>query len=77
MIEFSERESKLFNLRFGRATINSDFDQWNEVQKAINDLKLDYLRLERPEALERARRPRVIEIVPCAEQTAKFWEAWT
>ena len=46
MIEFSERESILFNLRFGRATINSDFDQWKEVHKAAKDLDLDYLRLK-------------------------------
>jgi hypothetical protein len=46
MIEFSGRESKLFNLRFGRATINSDFDQWNDVQKAVKEFNLDYLRLK-------------------------------
>ncbi|MCW3127375.1 MAG: hypothetical protein JWO03_3033 [Bacteroidetes bacterium] len=46
MIEFSERESRLFDLRFGRATIDSDFNQWNEVRKAASDLDLDYLRLK-------------------------------
>ena len=46
MIEFSERESILFNLRFGRATINSDFDQWNEVYNSAKLLDLQYLRLK-------------------------------
>jgi hypothetical protein len=46
MIEFSERESRLFDLRFGRATIDSDFHQWADVQKACRDMRLDYLRLK-------------------------------
>ena len=46
MIEFSERESKIFNLRFGRATVKTDFDQWAGIKKEIEDLKLDYLRLK-------------------------------
>ena len=46
MIEFSERESKLFDLRFGRATINSNFDEWADVYKSIQDFDLDYLRLK-------------------------------
>jgi len=37
---------------------------------------LDYMRLEKPLRLERATRPRVIEIIPSDEQTAAFWEAW-
>src|SRR6185312_3412255 len=46
MIEFSERESDLFHLRFGRATIQPDFHQWSEMQKACADMDLDYLRLK-------------------------------
>jgi hypothetical protein len=46
MIEFSERESALFDLKFGRATINSDFDEWNEIQRSIRAFDLDYLRLK-------------------------------
>jgi hypothetical protein len=46
MMEFSERESKLFNLRFGRATIHSDLDTLDEVIKQSRANNLDYLRLK-------------------------------
>jgi hypothetical protein len=46
MIEFSERESDLFKLRFARATIHSDFDRWDGIKKEISDMDLDYLRLK-------------------------------
>jgi hypothetical protein len=46
MIEFSARESELFKLRFGRATIDSDFPDWQEIKKKISDLRLDYLRVK-------------------------------
>jgi hypothetical protein len=46
MIEFSPRESKLFNLNFGRATINSGFDEWTKILEESKTLDLDYLRLK-------------------------------
>lgn len=46
MIDFSERESSLFGLRFGRASINSGFDEWALVEKESRALNLNYLRLK-------------------------------
>lgn len=46
MIEFSARESELFGVRFGRATITSDFKDWEQVRRLSTDLRLDYLRLK-------------------------------
>lgn len=46
MMEFSERESKLFNLRFGRATIHSDSNNLKEVIEKSKALDLDYLRVK-------------------------------
>jgi hypothetical protein len=46
MMEFSERESKLFDLRFGRATIPSDSNNLNEVIVKSKALDLDYLRVK-------------------------------
>ena len=45
-MEFSERESKLFNLRFGRATIHSDSNNLDEVIEKSKALDLDYLRVK-------------------------------
>ena len=46
MIEFSERESKLFDLRFGRTTIPSDFNDWDKILQQSKALDLDYLRIK-------------------------------
>jgi 2-succinyl-5-enolpyruvyl-6-hydroxy-3-cyclohexene-1-carboxylate synthase len=50
---------------------NLNFEHWAKMWK------LDYLRLtEQTIKLEPAMRPRVIEILPDAAQTAAFWSAW-
>ncbi len=46
MIEFSARESELFGVRFGRATITSDFRDWEQVRRLSTEMQLDYLRLK-------------------------------
>jgi hypothetical protein len=46
MIEFSERESQLFNLNFGRASVNSHFDEWSQILEQSRAHKLDYLRIK-------------------------------
>lgn len=46
MIEFSARESELFGVRFGRATITSDFRDWQLLLTRSQDMQLDYLRLK-------------------------------
>lgn len=46
MIEFSARESELFGVRFGRATITSDFKDWERLRRLSADMQLDYLRLK-------------------------------
>lgn len=46
MIEFSERESKLFDLRFGRITIPSGFNDWSKIITESKVLALDYLRIK-------------------------------
>ena len=46
MIEFSERESKIFDLRFGRATIHSDFNNLDTIIEQSKAHDLDYLRVK-------------------------------
>ena len=61
MIEFSERESKLFNLRFGRTTIPSGFNEWDKVIEESKTLALDYLRVKvvDPDSLFLSRLPSI------------------
>ena len=46
MIEFSERESKLFDLRFGRATVHSDFNNLDTIIEQSKAVDLEYLRVK-------------------------------
>jgi hypothetical protein len=45
-MEYSERESKIFNLKFGRATIRSDSDNLQSIIEESKNLGLDYLRVK-------------------------------
>ncbi len=65
---------KIFNRLFRNPLFENshqmNFKSWAEMWG------WDYLRMDRPQELAAAEKPRVIEIVPSNEQTQEFWRAW-
>ena len=39
MVEFSERESNLFNAKIGRVNVGADFDEWVKIKEESQALK--------------------------------------
>ena len=46
MVEFSERESNLFNAKIGRVNVGADFDEWVKIKEESQALDLDFLRIK-------------------------------
>src|SRR6476661_6050926 len=46
MIQFSESESALFKVNFGRVELSKDFDDWRDLQSEISSNNYNYVRLK-------------------------------